>query len=363
MVSAVSPAQHSQVTPFGRVAIGNVDLVSGTSAFARNVISTINLITRHEDQPQLSALGLTTVMSFVGGSLILHNGWCEGNVMRRIGDAVGSALADLKCLRGGVQAVAGALFLPVRVLSMLAHTTASKSLRDVAGLLGQIGVQLFSVTSLLLGVNAAVELHAEFSFMHELNAIYEREPGSPEAKAGTCLAFLQAKLLADENLVERNSSILARAVGEKCVTEILAATPADAQVLITKIFAVNQYRMHCSMIMIALCIMGIAANIIPLITAAQGALIVASGLNALITAIWLGFDLYQVIDAFEHSLPGKYDAALLGFVSLTSISAISLSVLIEEGKAMQAVSRQLRPALANHQYRLRRSSLYDARLP
>ncbi len=361
------------VTPFGKISLSAVDIVMDSSALTRTAISTINALNQQEDSPSLSALGLTTVFSFVGGTLAMHTGWHESNLMKRIGDVVGRILADLKCLRGGIQAAAGALFVPIRGLSIAASITASKSLANLSSVFSQIGSALFGLTGLLVGANAAVGIQEELSLLSELCEVYAKDPAlDEEAKARACLAFLQNKLeisseeeaeilktvqadislLSNEarmgkaeelidTLLARKNSMLSRVLGEQCVSDILAGNMDAAPALIERVFSLNQQKVFTSILSLALCVLGIAATLIPIITSVPAAAIVAAGLNALTSVVWFGFDLNQLIQALRNAAPGKYDNFLLATLSLTCIVAVSLSLLLANGIVMDVVTGSL----------------------
>lgn len=360
-------------TPFGTITLYGLDAVMDSSGFARNTINAINAITGQNDQPNLSAYGLTTVFSCVGGALALHNGWHESHLMKRIDDVVGRVISNFKWVRGGLQTVAGALFVPVRGLSMAAYITSSKSLEQVAGVLGQIGCSLFAVIGLLMSVNVALEIHAQVTLRQELNAVYANDPAlDTAARSRACLEFLQQKLAisdveqaeilhtvsTDQTLVtdearaakiqelrtilsERKCSILKRAIGENNVTAIQTASLVEAENLVSGIFADNEKMLIKSAFTLALSLLGLAGGILSLVATGQVALIVAASMNAASAAAWFGFDIYQLIKALENSAPQKYDNFLLASVSLGCILAVSLSAMLEEGIAMHAVTVSL----------------------
>jgi hypothetical protein len=316
---------------FSGVSQGGAELVMDTSALVRGAVGTLDTIENRDDPAMFSALGFTTVFSAICGVSTLHKGWHESNLMKRIGDATGRMLANLKCFRGAIQTTAGLLFIPVRALGVAASVTASKTYAAIAGTLGIVGNSLFGMTGVMLGFSALIEIQEQASLMSELYAAY-----GENADAQACLTLLQEKLALSpeealesdddqQNLLDKKKSILARAIGAEAVEALEHAGAGVAVEIVNRVFAANQKALIFSSLTCLLCAVGIVATLIPILSNLPVALIAASGLNAFTSAIWLILDCQQLHQAFQNHEPGRFDKLLLTLVSLGCIAAIGIA--------------------------------------
>ncbi|MBI2743355.1 MAG: hypothetical protein HYX48_05505 [Chlamydiales bacterium] len=339
--------RNGMETPFGKVCLGWADITSDTSGIFRNAVSTLSAIHEQNDPIATSTLGITTTFSIVGGVLGFHKGWHESILMQRISDATGSVLATLKYVRGAVQTVAGLFFVPARAFSIMAYAKASKSMESIAGSCGTIGGSLFGVTSLLLGASSVIDLTEEISLRRELNASYI---GKNEAvKSASVVALLREKLEvtlceqidadndadAIEALRQKKISVLSRAIGSDSVTAVQSASTEHIQAVAARVFSENASRILLSSVSLALCAMGVAAAIIPLVTAAPSALVAAALLNTLGALGWLAIDINQLIECSANSLPGRYDHLLMLMLTAVCLAAVISTALLEVSFALQ----------------------------
>ncbi len=336
---------------FGNLSLSGVDLVMDSSSFARSLISSIDATTQRADPPSFSALGLTTVFSLVGGAVALHDGLHDKALMEKIKDYTGKIFSYLKCARAGIQTVAGALYIPVRGLSVGAYMSGSKLLGNLSGLLGQIGSGLFSGVGLLVSISTFMEIDEFSTFAARLDYVAKRASGkSEQGKAEACLAFLKGKLAlsAEEQaspdrkaILEGKRSILCRLLTPELVQRIESATAHDALEIQALVSDQNAQAIFAASATFFLCILGIAATVIALATSSPTAVLVSTSINTFTALCSFVSSLLKVKEALQHSTTGRYDGTLLLALSAVCALAVTLTPLLPEEQLFQIITGSL----------------------
>ena len=179
-------------------------LVTGPSVefiyFASDISSTyrmgqglVNAIQNRPDQTGLSGLGITSGASILSGYVAGCRGYVENEKASKINDYWGMVSGKINMVRGGFEAAGGAVFIPVRALTIAAAQTNSAALTQSATVLGNVGSGLFGVTYLLLAVPSAISMRKGMKFGSALKDSMSEE-GSKTEKLQSGLKFLMDEL-------------------------------------------------------------------------------------------------------------------------------------------------------------------------
>lgn len=165
----------------GPLVLNGAEVTADFSGHIRQTFSSYHKVYGTESPVALGALGFTTGFSLVSGSLNVKNAIEEIKTAEKVSDTVGKTLGNLKIARGIALASGGAIFIPVRALSIAALFTSSKVISTLAGVLGSVGNACFNVVSILAAIGIGIRLNEQRQFRNELNAILQN-PDLPEAE-------------------------------------------------------------------------------------------------------------------------------------------------------------------------------------
>jgi len=154
-------------------------LVTGPSAefiyFASDIPSTYRmvdgLVAAIQNQPTPtgdSGLGISSGASILSGYVAGCRGYVENREATKINDYWGKVSGKITMVRGAFETVGGAVFIPVRALSIAAAETSSKTVAQSALILGNVGSALFGVMYLLLAAPCAISMVKGIRFSSNL---------------------------------------------------------------------------------------------------------------------------------------------------------------------------------------------------
>ena len=167
--------------------------MSDVSGMYRMSQSLVNAIQNRPDQTGLSGLGITSGASILSGYVAGCRGYVENEKASKINDYWGKVCGKVNMARGGFEAAGGAVFIPLRALTIAAAQTNSVSLAQSAVVLGNVGSGLFGVTYLLLAVPSAISMTKGIKFGSALKSSMSEE-GSKNEKLQAGLKFVTSQL-------------------------------------------------------------------------------------------------------------------------------------------------------------------------
>ncbi len=350
----------------GPLVLNGAEVIADFSGHVRQTFSSYHQVYGTENPAALAALGLTTGFSLVSGSLSVRSAIQEIKTAEKISDTVGKTLGNLKIARGVAQASGGAIFIPVRALSIAALFTSSKVISTMAGVLGSIGSACFNVVSILAAIGIGIRLNEQRQFREELDSILQN-PNLPEIERPVraleylkklaavssqekeeirqdILAQPEFRGLNPEQLsakIEEKASLLLlkkeaylkRLTDEDCIAQIRQKGPSEATSVIEAVQKKSKEKIILASIGMGLLIVGLAVTIASFIFTGPVGIIVSAALGFATSLGWILVDGYGLIKEFQSTDPGRYDKLWIFTSTVLAVISVALVFFLSGGTA------------------------------
>lgn len=288
--------------------------------------------------PSLAAMGVMTCFRMAKGAGSVSKGWKEAAACDKIGDIWGRTQAFLKCAKGVMHILGGAVFTVSRSLAIAAVATASKTLEVAAAILGRAMGGVFSCASWLTILISARSVHKLRAFRNELakipddakrlahlqNALTltdeERSKIRNESRTSGDVSSAEQKLLLEKEVT------LKRMTNAECVEAIRKG--GNAKSIVERVQAASYEKLKKDAICLTLGVVSMGAGLA--ITAFGGGapVIIASIALAVVSLSWIILDSMDVLSAFKESDPGRYDMLLILAMTVACAVAVGVSVFV-----------------------------------
>jgi hypothetical protein len=354
-------AEQSLLSP---LVLSGTGVIGDCSQYVREMFSSYHKVYESENPAALTALGVTTGFNFVSGGLNVQSATEEIDVAGKISDTVGKKLGNLKLVRGVAQAAGGAIFIPVRALSISALMTSSK-IAAIAGILGSIGSACFNVVSIVTAMGIGIRLHEQYQFRNELDRIL-KDPNLTEVRFVKALEYLKQmasvspqekeeirqEIIAQQELgsltpeqlsdkVEekinllllKKEAYLKRLTDENCLTQIREKGPAKASRVIEAVQKKSKEKIILSSISMSLLVIGIMITAAAFIFTGPIGIIISAAFSLATSLGWLLIDGYGLIKEFTSTNPGRFDKLWMFISSLLAVISVSLVFFLSGGCA------------------------------
>ncbi len=356
-------AEHALLGP---LVLNGAFLISDFSGHIRQSFATYHAVYGTENPVALNALGFTTGFSLVSGGLNVGDAIKEIQTAGKISDTVGKTLGNLKVVNGVVLASGGAMFIPVRALSIAALFTSSKIVTTLAGVLGSLGGACFNVVFIIAAIGIGIRLNEQRLFRKELNSILQN-PNLPEAERPIkALEYLKKlatvspeekedirqEIMAQAEFRELNPGQLSAKVEEKahllllkkeaylkrlsnedCITQIRQKGPSDATSVVEAVQKKSKEKIILSAIAMALLIIGLAVTVASFIFTGPVGVLVTAALGCATSLGWILVDGYGLINEFKATDPGRYDKLWIFISTVIAVVSVSLVFFLSGGIA------------------------------
>ena len=356
----------SEQTLLGPLVLSGAEVVDDFASNIRQTFSTYHQVYGTDSPVELAALGFTTGFNVISGSLNVRSGLKEIKTAEKVSDVAGKQLAQLKVAKGAAAAAGGAVFIPVRALSLAALYTSSKVVSVLAGVLGSIGTLCFNIVVFVAGVALAMKLNEHRLFRNELNAILEdpnvpeqdRPPKalehlkklatvSPEEKEAIrtelkalpenqtiSIKELDAQVEEKSNLLsQRKEAYLKRVADGDCVKQIREKGPAEAKEVIEAVKKASKEKVIISATGMGLLAVGVCITIAGFIFTGPLGIAIAAGVGLAASLGWLALDAYDLIKEFKETDPGRFDKLWIFLSSVLAIVTVALVFFLSGGTA------------------------------
>ncbi len=353
-------------TLLGHLVLSGADVVADFSANMRQAFSTYDQVYGTESAAALTALGFTTGFSAISGALDVNSALIEIRTAEKVNDTAGKTLAQLKLVKGTAQTIGGAVYIPVRALSLAALSTSAKAVSVIAGTLGSIGSACFNIVSILAAISIGIKLNDQRLFRKELDAILQdpnlQEPerptkalehlkklatvstqekeeirtelrAQPENQALSSL-HLDAKVEEKSSLLlQRKEAHLKRLIDSESIKQIREKGPAEANEVIEAVLNASLKKVVWSSIGMVLISIGLALTVAAFIFTGPIGIIVTTAIGLATSLGWLIYDGYELIKEFQEAAPGRFDKLAILISSIVAVIAVSLVFFLGGGLA------------------------------
>ncbi len=353
-------------TLLGPLVLSGADVLADFSANMRQAFSTYDQVYGTESAAALTALGFTTGFSAISGALDVNSALIEIRTAEKVNDTAGKTLAQLKLVKGTAQTIGGAVYIPVRALSLAALSTSAKAVSVIAGTLGSIGSACFNIVSILAAISIGIKLNDQRLFRKELDAILQdpnlQEPerptkalehlkklatvstqekeeirtelrAQPENQALSSL-HLDAKVEEKSSLLlQRKEAHLKRLIDSESIKQIREKGPAEANEVIEAVLNASLKKVVWSSIGMVLISIGLALTVAAFIFTGPIGIIVTTAIGLATSLGWLIYDGYELIKEFQEAAPGRFDKLAILISSIVAVIAVSLVFFLGGGLA------------------------------
>ncbi len=364
--SSSTSGTGSDQTLLGPLVLSGAEVVDDFASNIRETFKTYHHVYGTESPVELAALGFTTGFNLISGSLNVRNGLKEIKTAEKVSDVAGKQLAQLKVVKGAGAAAGGAIFIPLRALSLAALYTSSKVVSTLAGVLGSIGSACFNVVVVIAGIALGIKLNEHRLFRNELNAILD-DPNvpqqdrlakalehlkklatvSPEEKEAIRTELralpenqtltsnqLDAKVEEKSNLLlQKKEAYLKRVADVDCIKQIREKGPVEAKEVIEAVQKTSKEKVILASIAMGLCVVAVALTIAGFIFTGPLGIAIAAGVGLVASAGWLILDAYDLIKEFKESDPGRFDKLWIFLSSVLAIVTVALVFFLSAGTA------------------------------
>ncbi len=365
-VNVNEPGVAPEGTLLGPLVLSGAEVIADFSANIRQTFSTYHQVYGTESPAALAALGFTTGFSAVSGVLDVHSALKEIRTAERVNDIAGKTLAQLKLVKGAAQTIGGAVYIPVRALSLAALSTSAKIVSVMAGTLGSIGSACFNIVSILAAISIGIKLNDQRLFRKELDAILQ-DPNLPESERPTkalehlkklatvstqekeeirtelraqpenqALSSLQLDAKVEEKsslLLQRKEAHLKRLIDSESIKQIREKGPAEANEVIKAVLNASLKKVVWSSIGMVLISIGLALTVAAFIFTGPIGIIVTTAIGLTTSLGWLIYDGYELIKEFQEASPGRFDKLAILISSIVAVIAVSLVFFLGGGLA------------------------------
>lgn len=308
------------------------------SSQVRKTFDSSNIIYGTKNSEALAAIGLTTGFNLVAGALTVKSALEDfGNTT----DKTSRVSALLKLATGGLLTAGGALYIPVRALTLIALATASDVARVAAGVLGTAGSFCFNVISLLAAIGSGIKLRELAQFRQMLTV------GLPDLKALISVSDLEKEAIRQkekykalspldrqtkvaekvEKLLKKKEAFIKRVTDDKCL-EMIRNNDPGALEAVQKKLKENTILTSISM---GFSTTSVVVSIAACIFVAPTAVVIIAALGVVLTGAMFIFEAYQLLQQFMEQEPGRFDKLWIAFSTITAVGAFALVCLFETG--------------------------------
>lgn len=348
----------------GPLVLSGAEVVDDFASNIRQTFSTYHQVYGTESPVELAALGFTTGFNLISGSLNVRSGLKEIETAEKVSDVAGKQLAQLKVAKGAASAAGGAIFIPIRALSLAALYTSSKIVSVLAGVLGSIGSACFNIVVIVAGIALGIKLNEHRLFRNELNAILE-DPNTPEQeRGGRALEHLKklATVSAQEKevirtelraenptsssqdlevkveeksklLLQNKEAYLKRVLDGECIKQIREKGPSEIKEVIEAVQKASKEKVILASTAMGLLAVGLAITIAGFIFTGPLGIVIAAGVGLATSVGWLGLDAYDLFKEFKATDPGRFDKLWILLSSILAITTIALVFFLSGGIA------------------------------
>lgn len=205
-----------------------------TSSGYRMIDNVVNLIQHRPDPTGVSGLGITSGASVLTGYIAGCRGYVANQTASKIHDFWGKVCGKVNMVRGVFEAAGGAVFIPVRALSIAAAQTSAKTVAQSALILGNIGSALFGITYLLLALPSAISMAKGLRFNAQLNEALEdpqHETEASQLRAGVLYLMDQLHLTRSDRKKTAHAATSDEGIWEKGRVKPIEIDPEDGKLL------------------------------------------------------------------------------------------------------------------------------------
>src|ERR1700722_12983951 len=350
----------------GTLAIDGAGVIGDLSGSVRQTFETYHKVYGTENPVALNALGFTTGFSAVSGGNSVIEGLKDIRTADKVSDTAGQALARLKVVRGGVQAVGGVVYIPERALSIASLFTSAKIVSTVAGVLGMMGGAFFGIVSIVAAIGTGIRLDEQRKFRAGLNAILKNPDLPEEMRSKKALEHLKqlATVSSEEKeqirneilalpvsplpfpesiservedkanvLLQKKEAELKRLVDDDCLSQIRQKGLEEAESIIQAVQKKSDEKVTLAWISMALLVAGFAATILSYIFTGPVGILVTTGIGLATSVGWLLTDGHGLIKDFQSSNPGRYDKLWILLSTVGAVVTIALVFFLSGGIA------------------------------
>lgn len=362
----VKDADPVEQALFSPLLMSGAEVISDFSGQIRQTYAAYHKVYGTQNPEALAALGFTTGFSVISGTLNVRNGLKEIKTAETISDSIGKTLGNLKVAGGTAKAAGGAIFIPVRALSLAALKTSSKVVSTMAGTLGSIGSACFNFVIVLAMAGICIRLKEQHQFRSQLDGIL-KDPAIPEQERSIkALEYLKelasvspqekeeirqelcasAEFMAmspqqkDEKVEEKASLLLLkkeahlkRLADEDCLMQIRQKGPAEANAVIEAVQKKSKEKIVLSSIGICLLTVGVMISIASFIFTGPIGIIVSSAVGLAISFSWLAIDAYGLMKEFKSADPGRFDKLWIFLSTALAVVSVALVFFLSGGIA------------------------------
>jgi hypothetical protein len=348
----------------GALALGGAGVIGDLSGSVRQTFETYHKVYGTENPVALGILGLTTGFNTVSGGCNVVGGMKEIKKADKVSDTAGGVLGRLKVVRGGVQAAGGAVYIPVRALSIAALFTSSRVVSTVAGVLGAIGSICFNIVSVLAGIGIGIRLDEQRKFGAELDAILKAPKLSVRMRTKKAFAHLKQLVAASPQekeqirkevhatrgalnprgqlkiinaktkvLLEKKEAKLKRLIGADCVKQIREKGIKEAAHVVEAVQKERNEKVVVSSIAMTLLIIGLISSVVSIIVLGPVGAVVAASISLAVSIGWVLHDGRELLKEFKQSDPGRNDKLWIYISTAIAVVTVALVFFLSGGIA------------------------------
>lgn len=362
----------NQLLPMNEESVLSPLVLSGTEVIAdfsghiRKTFDTSNKVYGTENPVALAALGFTTGFNIISGGFNVQSGINDLHQAKKISDVAGTALGHLKIGQGATSAAGGAVYVPVRALSLATLWSSAKIVSTTAGILGSLGDGLFGISLVCAGIATGIKFHEIRLFQKGLYAILNDSKITEQARSIKALDYLKqlvtispdektqilnqlksdpqfltlpeetkvAKVAEKESLLlQRKEACFKRVLSEDCLNLIQQKGVDEATTVIDAVKKESRTKFILSLLSIVFISIGAALAIATFIFTGPIWIIVSTAAALIVSFAMLIIDGCGLINEFKNSVPGRFDKLCILFSSLMALVCVALVFFLTGGLA------------------------------
>lgn len=259
----------------------------------------------------LKIFGASSCLNLVSGPISAARGYTEFRLGERLKDWLGQLMGWLKCVQGGLQTFAGALFIPATGLAIALDFTVSKIVKIASKVFGHAGSIALSIGSLLMTVVSTLSLVEQIGMRRRIYEILDQTAIPLDQRQSRVIEMLR-----EIGATAKGESQLARLFDQKVIKQIQTASKEETHRVVLECLRNQNRNIALLVFYISLGVIGALLTVLSLVFTAGASAFVIAILGSGLSLIWLILDVYFIKESFASNERGKMDKPWLLFSAL-----------------------------------------------
>ena len=270
----------------------------------------------------LKIFGITSCFNALTGPIAAASGYEESQLSQKVKDLNGEVMGWLKVVQGGLQTMAGLLFLPATIIAIALYFTVSKALKVASKILGRGSSLVLTIGSILLLIGSAISLKERMEMNGKMNHLLAQQNIPTDERYQKVLEMLQ-----EMGTTQKGEIVLTRIFGKKGM-RILASVERDkTREVVEKCLTINHKQTALAIFYMAIEVIGSVLTILSFIFTIGAPALVIAVIGSLLSLIWLISDLDLMARAFKENEKGKFDKAWMVFSTFLCSGLVALALI------------------------------------